>query len=347
MMDTRPLGSSGLALSAVSLGTMTFGEQNTAAESLALMDLAADYGITAFDAAELYPIPPRPETQGESERLLGRWMAERGRRATTLVASKVVGPTAQTHFRPPPLRLDRANITAAVDRSLRNLNRDWIDLYYLHWPDRSVNSFGRHDYVHEPDKDGTPPDESLRVLADLIAAGKIRAWGLSNETPWGVMTFLAKAEALGLPRPACIQNPYNLLNRTFETGLSEIAHRESCPLVAYSPLAGGMLSGKYLGGARPPGARLTLFPDRYGRYLGPRVAPATESYCALARARAIAPAALALAFVLARPFVASAIVGATTPDQLRESLGGLDLRLDDDLMADLDRIHAGNPNPAP
>lgn len=346
-MDMRPLGRTGPAVSALSMGTMTFGQQTDEAEAFAILDLARDHGVTFLDAAELYPIPPRAETQGETERIVGRWMAARGNRDRMVVATKVVGPTQANHFRPDPLRLDRANITHALERSLRNLQTDCVDLYYLHWPDRVVNNFGRHDYTHEPDKDGTPPEDSLAVLGELIAAGKIRHWGLSNETPWGVMTFLAKADAMGLPRPVCIQNPYSLVNRTFETGLSEIACRETCGLVAYSPLGGGVLTGKYLDGAKPPGARLTLFPERYGRYTKPRAIQAVAEYVALARIHGLSPTAMALAYVLARPFVTSAIVGATTADQLRESLGALTLTLSPEILAEIDRLHADTPNPAP
>ncbi|MCF8479764.1 MAG: aldo/keto reductase [Rhodospirillum sp.] len=348
-MDPRPLGRSGLSVSAFGMGTMTFGEQNTQDEATAILDLAADHGVTFLDAAELYPIPPKPETQGESERIIGQWMKDRGNRDRMVVATKVVGPTDATYFREGPIRLDAHNINFAVDRSLTNLGVEAIDLYYLHWPDRKVNNFGKLDYTHRPEEEaeGTPLEESIKALGALIKAGKIRAWGLSNETPWGVMRAIVLCDAMGVPRPAAIQNPYNLLNRTFEVGLAEVAHREDVPLVAYSPLAGGVLSGKYANGAKPEGARLTLYPQRYTRYTKPRVVPAAESYVALARELSVAPTALALAYALSRPFVASALVGATSVDQLTESLGGLTLTLSEETLAAIDGLHADNPNPAP
>jgi aryl-alcohol dehydrogenase-like predicted oxidoreductase len=343
----RPLGQSGLSVSAFGMGTMTFGEQNTPKESFDILDLAADRGVTFVDAAELYPIPPKPETQGESERIVGQWMKSRGNRRRMVVATKVVGPTDATHFREGTIRLDADNIFAAADRSLKNLGVETIDLYYLHWPDRKVNNFGKLDYVHRPEEDGTPVEESVAAIGTLFEQGKIRAWGLSNETPWGVMRAIMACDDQDVPRPVAIQNPYNLVNRTFEIGLSEIALREEVPLVAYSPLAGGVLTGKYANGARPEGARLTLYPTRYTRYLKPRVEPAAQAYVALARDLGVKPAALAVAHALSRPFLASALVGATSTAQLAESLEGLSVTLSEETLAAIDAIHAETPNPAP
>jgi aryl-alcohol dehydrogenase-like predicted oxidoreductase len=348
-MDLRPLGRSGLSVSAFGMGTMTFGEQNTKDEATAILDLAADHGVNFLDAAEVYPIPPKPETQGESERIIGQWMKDRGNRDRMVVASKVAGPTGMSHLRDGPIHLDARNMTLAVDRSLTNLQVEAIDLYYLHWPERKVNNFGKLDYVHRPEEEAeaTPLKESIEALGSLIKAGKIRAWGLSNETPWGVMRAVALCDALGVPRPAAIQNPYSLLNRTFEVGLAEVAHREEVPLVAYSPLAGGILSGKYANGTQPEGARLTLFPQRYPRYTKPRAILGADSYVALARELGVAPTALAVAHALSRPFLASALVGATSVAQLTESLAGLHLTLSEETLEAIEVLHANDPNPAP
>ncbi|WP_413206936.1 aldo/keto reductase [Rhodospirillum sp. A1_3_36] len=348
-MDLRPLGQSGLSVSAFGMGTMTFGEQNTKDEATAILDLAAEHGVTFLDAAEIYPIPPRSETQGESERIIGQWMKDKGNRNHMVVASKVAGPTNSSYLRDGPLHLDARNINLAVDRSLTNLQVEAIDLYYLHWPERKVNNFGKLDYVHRPEEESesTPLEETIEALGALITAGKIRAWGLSNETPWGVMRAIALCDAMGIPRPAAIQNPYSLLNRTFEVGLAEVAHREDVPLVAYSPLAGGILSGKYANGAKPEGARLTLYPQRYPRYTTPRASLGADRYVALARELGVPPTALAVAYALSRPFVASALVGATSVAQLTDSLAGLHLTLSDEALKAIDVLHGNAPNPAP
>lgn len=347
-MEYRPLGRTGLKVSVISLGTMTFGEQNSEAEGHALMDRALDAGVNFFDAAELYPISPRPETQGRTEEIIGTWMKARGTRDKVIVASKVVGknPTLPW-FRGENHVLDRANIAAAVDGSLKRLQTDVIDVYYLHWPDRKSNRFGKLGYEHDPEDTFTPLEETLEALAEQVKAGKIRHVALSNETPWGLHRYLTLAETRDLPRMACIQNPYNLLNRTFEVGLAEMAIREEVPLVAYAPLAGGALSGKYRGGARPEGARITLWPKRYARYMKPRAQVATDQYVTLARAAGLDPSQMAIAYTLSRPFLASSIIGATTMEQLETNLGAVDLRLTDDVLAAIEAVHLGNPDPAP
>ncbi|MGC2856431.1 NADP(H)-dependent aldo-keto reductase [Novispirillum sp. DQ9] len=348
-MQYRPLGRTGLSVSAISLGTMTYGEQNSEAEAHAFMDRAVDAGVNFFDAAELYPISPRPETQGRTEEYIGSWLKARGRRDAVILATKVVARSpAMPWFRGADHVMDRANIAAAVDASLKRLGTDVIDLYYLHWPDRRTNYFGQLGYRHDPDDTGGAPlEESLAALQEQIQAGKIRHVGLSNETPWGVHRALLLAETRGLPRPACIQNPYSLLNRTFETGLAEMAIREDVPLVAYSPLAGGVLSGKYRNGARPEGARITLWPARYSRYTKPRALPAVDQYVTLAAAVGLDPARMALAYTLSRPFLASSIMGATTLEQLENNLAAADLTLTPDVVAAIDAIHARDPDPAP
>lgn len=348
-MQHRPLGRSGLSVSVVSLGTMTFGEQNSEAEGHALLDRAVDAGVNFLDAAELYPISPSARTQGRTEEIIGSWMKARGNRDRVIVASKVVARSpGMPWFRGADHCLDAANIRAAVDASLKRLDTDVIDLYYLHWPDRRTNYFGQLGYRHDPaDDGGAPLEDSLGALGDLVQAGKIRHIGLSNETPWGVHRALVLAETAGVPRVCCIQNPYSLLNRTFEVGLAEMAMREDVPLVAYSPLAGGVLTGKYRGGARPDGARITLWPQRYSRYTKPRALVATDQYVTLARAAGLDPAVLALAFTLRQPFLASSIVGATTLEQLDTNLQAAALDLSPDLLAAVEAIHDSDPNPAP
>lgn len=347
-MEFRPLGRSGLTVSAVSLGTMTFGQQNDESEAHALMDLAADHGVNFLDAAELYPITPTAETQGRTEDAIGTWMKARGNRDKMVVASKVVARSpGMPWFRGPDHCLDAANIQAALETSLRRLQTDVIDLYYLHWPERRTNYFGQRGYTHHPDDSVTPLEDSLQALDDAVKAGKIRHIGISNETPWGLHRFLTLAEERGWPRVAAIQNPYSLVNRLFEVGLAEMAIREEVPLVAYSPLAGGVLSGKYAKGARPEGSRIALWPERYNRYMKPRAQQAAELYINLARRHGLAPTAMALAYVMSRPFCASAIVGATSAEQLKTNLQAVDLTLPADLLEDIDLIQETLPNPAP
>jgi aryl-alcohol dehydrogenase-like predicted oxidoreductase len=324
---------------------MTFGEQNTPEEAFAQMDFATERGINFFDTAELYPVPPRANTYARTEEIIGDWLAERGGREKIVLATKAAGP-GWKHIRPGPLVYRPEQLRSALDASLKRLKTDYIDLYQLHWPERSANIFGRLGYQHRDNENFVPFDDILCALADEISAGRIRAIGVSNETPWGVMQFLARADAAGLPRIASIQNPYNLLNRTFEVGLAEIAIREKCGLLAYSPLAFGVLSGKYLNGAKPPGGRLTVFSE-FQRYAKERAGEATRHYADLALEYGLRPAQMALAYVYAQPFVTSTIIGATSLDQLEENIGAFDLSLDDPIFKDIEQIHEGNSNPAP
>ena len=259
MIEQRPLGKTGIDVTSICLGTMTWGEQNTEAEAHEQLSYACDdRGINFIDTAELYPVPPRADTQGRTEHYIGSWLNKRGHRGDLVIATKACGPGEWVnYFRGGP-RHTKAHLNEAIDASLARLQTDYVDLYQLHWPDRPTNYFGRLGYTHVDGADETPIDEILTALESLVANGKIRAIGLSNETPWGVMTFLEVARREGLPVVASIQNPYSLLNRTFEIGLSEIAHRESVGLLPYSPLAFGVLSGKYLGGKRPEGARCLI-----------------------------------------------------------------------------------------
>ncbi|WP_299436237.1 NADP(H)-dependent aldo-keto reductase [uncultured Rhodospira sp.] len=348
-MEYRPLGRSGLSVSLICLGTMTWGQQNTEAEAHAQMDYALDHGVNFFDTAELYPVPPTPETQGRTEDSIGSWFAARGTRDKVILASKVVGPTAQPQFRGGAARLDRANIRQAVERSLRRLRTDWIDVYYVHWPERATNFFGRLGYTHDTERDAQAVSiaETLEALDEQVRAGTIRHIGLSNESAWGLMHYLRLAEERGWPRPACIQNPYSLLNRSFEAGLAEAAIREAVPLCAYSPLAMGTLSGKYLHGGKPEGARLTVYEGTYMRYLTAQGVAATEEYVALARDHGLDPAQMALAYVNSRPFLASTIIGATTVDQLAANIASADLTLPDTVLEGIEAIHARFTYPCP
>ncbi len=351
MVEYRPLGRTDLRVAALCLGTMTWGEQNTEAEGHAQLDLAREHGVNFLDTAEVYAIPPRAETQGSTERIIGSWLKSRGGRDKVVIATKVAGRSTNTYLRPDgaPPELNRANIHYAVEGSLRRLQTDYIDLYQLHWPDRPLVLFAGSSTVFRalPPGPENPPEEILAALQELVTAGKVRHVGLSNETAWGTTRFLAAATAGHGPRVASIQNAYHLLNRTFEIGLAEVAVREQVGLLAYSPLAQGYLTGKYQNGARPPGARTTLF-ERAQRYQKPGVSEAIERYLRLAAEIGVPPAQLALAFVLTRPFVTSVILGATTQAQLGENLDVLDRTIiTPEVEAAIDDIHQIYSNPAP
>lgn len=349
-MQYRPLGRTNINVSLITLGTMTWGEQNTEAEAHAQLDYAVERGINLIDVAEMYPVPPKAETQGRSERYLGSWLKKSGKRDQLLIATKATGPARKPH-NPRHVRgginnFDRKGLTDALHGSLERLQLDHVDLYQLHWPDRSVNCFGQLNYSHIADEETVAIEETLRILSEFVKAGKIRHIGLSNETSWGVSQFLRAAEKFDLERVVTIQNPYNLLNRTFEINLSEFAHREQVGLLAYSPLAFGMLSGKYENGARPAAGRLTLF-ERFARYSNPQAITATKAYVTLARKHGLDPAQLALAYVSSRPFVTSNIIGATTMEQLRSNIDSLSLQLSAEIIDEIEAIHKTQPNPAP
>jgi aryl-alcohol dehydrogenase-like predicted oxidoreductase len=346
-MEYRRLGRTDIKVSAICLGTMTFGEQNSITDAHAQLDYAVDQGVNFIDTAEMYPVPPKAETYGRTEEYIGSWLKHRGGRDRIILASKVAGPARDlSYLRQGRARLDRANIEMALHDSLKRLQTEYLDLYQLHWPDRSTNTFGKFGYLHDPSDNPVPIEETLQVLGELVRAGKVRHIGLSNETPWGAMRFLQSAGELNLPRAVSIQNPYSLLNRTFEIGLAEIAHREDLGLMAYSPLGFGVFSGKYLGGALPAGARLTLF-DRFRRYRGRRGQSATEAYVNLARNQGLDPAQMALAYVASRPFVTTVIIGATTLEQLDANIKSLDIKLTPLVLAAIEEIHQDNPNPCP
>ncbi|HEX2135505.1 MAG TPA: aldo/keto reductase [Microvirga sp.] len=347
-MQYRRLGRTDLNVSLIGLGTMTWGEQNTEAEGHAQMDYALDRGINLFDTAELYSIPPKPETQGSTERIIGSWFKRRRTRDKVILATKVVGRSEMTWFRDGgiPAELSRTQIEEAVNKSLRRLQTDYIDLYQLHWPDRPM-SWGANPVVYRhQDGPSHPIEEILGHLGELVTSGKVRHVGLSNESAWGTMTFLKQAEAGGLPRVQSVQNAYNLLNRTYETALAEISMREQVSLLAYSPLAQGFLTGKYLNGARPPGTRLTLF-GRGQRYQTPGAEPATDRYVRLARDAGLDPAQMAIAFVNSRPFVTSTIIGATSMRQLEADVNAVDVAITPELEERINAIHLVHTNPCP
>ena len=346
-MQYSELGRTGLRVSRVCLGTMTWGEQNTEAEGHAQMDYALERGINFWDTAEMYAVPPKPETQGATERIIGTWFASRGQRDKVILATKIAGrsPMSWTRDNQSITRHTAEQIDEAVEKSLKRLQTDYIDLYQMHWPDRAIRVFGGMTYQDYAD-DYEPFEAILENLDRHVQKGNIRHIGVSNETAYGVMKFVAEAERRGLPRIASIQNAYNLVNRTFEYGLAEIALREQVGLLAYSPLAQGYLTGKYSGGALPPGSRKQLF-NRLQRYEGPGAATAMESYFALARELGVRPETLALKFCDTRPFVTSTIIGATSMEQLQVCVDAFDMPWTQAISDRVDALHEAQPNPCP
>ena len=348
-METRPLGRTGLSVTAISLGTMTWGQQNTESEGHEQMDYAVDRGVNFFDTAELYAIPPKPETQGATEKIIGSWFKARGNRDKIILATKIVGRSTNTWHRDDKVDLCRINkeqIDEAVEKSLKRLQTDYIDLYQLHWPDRPVNMFGGRIRTKDYQIEFEPFEEILSHLNEHVKKGNIRNIGVSNETAYGVMRFLAESDKHNLPRMVSIQNAYNLVNRTFEEGLDEVAMREQVGLLAYSPLAQGYLTGKYRDGALPKGSRKALF-ERLGRYEKPGAEDAINAYVDLATSRNIDPAKLAIKFCDTRPFTTSTIIGATTMDQLKTCIDAFDLNWTDELETEVNAIHQRNPSPCP
>ncbi len=351
-MEHRPLGRTGLKVPVICLGTMTWGQQNTEAEGHEQMDYALDQGVNFFDTAELYSIPPKPETQGSTELVIGSWLRARKNRDKIILASKVCGRNAFDWFRDDksPTRLTPKQMREALEKSLKRLGTDYLDLYQLHAPDRPIvwgsnpTRFDAADF--KPAADETPIAVQLETLQTFVKEGKVRHIGLSNESPWGTMRFLAESEAKGLPRVASIQNAYNMLNRTYETGLAEIGMREDVGLLAYSALGQGYLTGKYLDGARPAGARTTLF-NRGQRYEKPGTDNAVRDYLAIAKEAGLDPATFAIAFTLDKPFLTSTIIGATTMEQLKIAIAAGHVRLPKEIHAKIDAVHQLRGNTAP
>ena len=335
----------GREVSKICLGTMTWGQQNTESEAHEQISYALDRGINMLDAAEMYPVPPRAETQGRTEEYIGTWFKKTGLRDSYVLATKAAGPNSEFHYLRGGPKFTKEQLIEAVNGSLRRLQTDCIDLYQLHWPDRYTNFFGQRGYFHREQPE-TPIEETLRALEDIVQSGKVRAIGLSNETPWGTMKFLELANREGLPRVDSIQNPYSLLNRTYEIAMAEVSHREDVGLLAYSPLGMGLLTGKYRNGAKPEGSRMVVF-ERFTRYEGAETWEAAERYLQLADDHGINPTHMALAFVNARPFVVSNIIGATTMEQLKMNIDSLDVVLSKDVLQGIEAIQQAIPNPAP
>ena len=335
----------GREVSKICLGTMTWGQQNTEAEAHEQISYALERGINMLDAAEMYPVPPRAETQGRTEEYIGTWFKKTGLRDSYVLATKAAGPNPEFHYLRGGPKFTKEQLIEAVNGSLRRLQTDCIDLYQLHWPDRYTNFFGQRGYFHREQPE-TPIEETLQALVDIVKSGKVRAIGLSNETPWGTMKFLELADREGLPRVDSIQNPYSLLNRTYEIAMAEVSHREDVGLLAYSPLGMGLLTGKYRNGAKPEGSRMVVF-ERFTRYEGAETWEAAERYLQLADDHGINPTHMALAFVNARPFVVSNIIGATTMEQLKMNIDSLDIVLSKDVLKGIEAIQQAIPNPAP
>ncbi len=347
-MEYRPLGHTDIKVSAICLGTMTYGKQNTEAEAHEQMDYAVAHGINFFDMAEVYPMPPEAETQGQTERFIGSWLKKTGQRDKIIIATKVAGRSPITWLRDDAAssEFSRPQILEAIDKSLARLETDYVDLYQLHWPDRPMKIFGGLNYKHLSDEINRIED-TLDVLAEIQKAGKIRHIGLSNETAWGIMKFLHYADKNpALPRVVSVQNAYNLLNRTYEIDNSEIFFREQVGLLAYSPLAQGYLTGKYQKGALPKNSRKALF-DRLQRYETAGAEEAIESYLALAQKYGLDPSQMANQFVTQQPFVTSNIIGATTMEQLALAIGSFDIDMPQELWDEIEALHLRASNLCP
>ena len=354
-MKYKKLGNSDIKVSKLCLGTMTFGEQNSIKQSFDLMDYAFEKGINFIDTAEIYPIYPKKETSGKSEEIIGDWIKEKKNRQKVIIASKIasghpkgVGATGLSWIRGGEkyLKFDKKNINKAIDNSLIRLKTDYVDLYQLHWPERNVPVFGQMDFRYDPkDKYWTPIEEVLENFNKLVKVGKIRYLGLSNETPWGIMSFLKIAKEKKLPIVVSVQNGYSLVNRLFDVANSEVSIRENCGLLAYSPLAGGRLSGKYISGKNLKNARYSLWPKRFSRHHTKRGEKAIKKYVWLAKKYNILPSVFANAFVNSRPFVTSNIIGATDLSQLKENIQSINIKLSKEILEKIEDIHLSDPNP--
>lgn len=342
----KPLGRIKFEVPEVCLGTMTFGEQTSESDAHAQLDFALANGINFIDTAEMYAVPPRQETCGASESIVGNWLKHQ-QRDKLLIATKVAGPSRNLHWiRNGPPAMNKANIRTAIEGSLRRLQTDYVDLYQLHWPERNQPMFGQWQFDPQKDRDCTSIREQLEALGELVREGKVRHIGVSNEHPWGIMQFIRLADELGLSHIVSTQNSYSLLNRTFETGLAEVCHREQVGLLAYSPLAFGHLTGKYLNRPDAPG-RLTQWPSFGQRYTKPNVIPAVQTYAELAKNSGMTPLQLALGFTRSRWFVASTIIGASSLEQLKETLPATQTPISEEILAEIDAIHLRYTNPAP
>ena len=346
-MKYQILGQSDLKVSKICLGTMTFGQQNTEADGHEQMDYALDQGINFFDTAEMYSVPGRKETQGSTERILGSWFKKTGNRNKVILASKITGPSRGLSHVSPTLDYSPARILSAIEGSLGRLQTDIIDIYQLHWPERKTNYFGQLNYPIVSDDEWQDNFHSvISTMEKLKGEGKIRYWGMSNETPWGLMKATFVADQHNMMRPLTVQNPYNLLNRTFEIGMSEVSMRENVPLLAYSPMAFGLLSGKYHKGSDSPNDRINQFPT-LSRYNGASTRLMAQKYLDLAAEFNLSPAVMSLAFVHQQPFVGSTIIGATSMAQLRENVSSINVEISDALISRINELHMAHSNPAP
>jgi aryl-alcohol dehydrogenase-like predicted oxidoreductase len=345
-MKYRKLGITNIDVSVICLGTMTFGEQNSQKEGFEQMDYAVERGVNFFDTAELYAVMPKKETYGKTEEIIGNWFKEKNNREKIILASKIAGNgISWIREGNDKLKFDKKNIDLALDTSLKRLRTDYIDLYQLHWPERKVPKFGKLDFEYDAeDNNWTEFQEVLENLQRHIKSGKIRHIGLSNETPWGIMKFLQTSKEKNLPQMMSVQNVYNLVNRVFDIANSEVAIREKCGLLAYSPLAGGRLSGKYIN-AKPKNARYTLWPTNFDRHHTTRGEVAISKYFELSKKYNIPASTFANAFVNDRPFVTSNIIGATTMNQLKENIDSIDITLSKEALSDIEDIHLSDPNP--
>ncbi len=345
-MKFKKLGTTDLDVSLICLGTMTWGTQNSEKDAFEQMDYSIENGINFFDTAELYSVPPNSESYGKTETMIGNWFEKRKNRKKIVLATKVAGPGCNW-IRGGRNNFDEKTIGEAIDGSLKRLKTDYIDLYQLHWPERSTNYFGRRDYTLDSEEGDWNSFESvLKALEKFIKSGKIRYIGMSNETPYGLSKYIELSKNKNLPRMMSVQNPYNLVNRTYEIGMSEISIREKCGLLVYYPLATGALSGKYRNGQMPKNSRQALFKG-WERHLNPLAMRAYEEYYKLAKEYDMTMAKLAQAFVNSRPFVTSNIIGATTMEQLKENIDSVNIELSDEIMEKINVIHNNNPNPSP
>jgi aryl-alcohol dehydrogenase-like predicted oxidoreductase len=342
------LGTSKIRVSLLCLGTMTWGQQNTEEDAFKHLDFACDMGINFIDTAEIYPVPPKAETFSLTEQFIGKWLKQKKNREKIVLATKISGPsTLLSWISSNKPCFSKEHIKYSLDNSLKRLKTDYIDLYQLHWPNRKSNFFGQLGFNVPKNESFIPISEILSFLQDFINKGKIRFIGLSNETPWGVMSFINEAKKNGFSKIVTIQNPYNLLNRSFEVGNAEISYREKVGLLAYSPLACGVLSGKYFQKNVPKNSRLTLFGKHFTRYNNERASLAAKKYINLAAKTGIKPAQLALSFVNSRSYLTSTIIGATNIEQLRENIESINVNLSKDILKEIEKIHLQNPNPAP
>tara|TARA_B100001996_G_C18635029_1_gene583356 strand:+ start:19 stop:1056 length:1038 start_codon:yes stop_codon:yes gene_type:complete len=345
-MNYRKLGNTELDVSAICLGTMTWGEQNNQKEAFEQMDYAIDHGINFFDTAELYAIPPNKKTYGKTEEIIGNWFEQKNNREKIILATKISGP-GPSWIRGGGLQYTKENIEKSVNDSLKRLKTDFIDLFQLHWPERNTNYFGKLGYEHKEEKKWNDFKSILEILKKIIDQGKIRYIGLSNETAWGLSKFLEISKSFNLPKMMSVQNPYNLLNRTYEVGLAEISIREKSGLLAYSPLAFGFLSGKYRNNNLPDKSRMKLFGEFFSRYKSDNSIKAIEDYYKIAKKYNLSLAQMSLAFINSRTFVTSNIIGATTMKQLEENLASINIKLNKEIIEEINSIHKNIPNPAP